>query len=199
MSEQTRSTTSRRYQKSKRALDEQATRARIVDAAVHLHGTVGPARTTLAAVARTAGVTRATLYRHFADDETLFLACSGEWRSRQRLPAPEAWKAHPDGLARLRTGLTDIYAYYREAESMLRLVLRDRDVIPERLVEARLAAEREWRATLLAPFPHRRKTLRATISHATDFTTWDSLCIGGELSDRAAVELMVGLARVATR
>ncbi len=76
----------------KRADDEQRTRARIVDAAESLHGTVGPANASISAIAETAGVTRATVYRHFPDDESLFLACSGQWLARQRLPDPETWK-----------------------------------------------------------------------------------------------------------
>ena len=92
------------YRKVKRAEDEQRTRARIVDAAEALHGAVGPARATISAIAERAGVTRATVYRHFPDDEALFLACSGQWLSRQRLPDPDAWDAYDDPWAVLRAG-----------------------------------------------------------------------------------------------
>ena len=96
LSEQISPAKQRAYRKVKRAADEQRTRARIVDAAEALHGEVGPARTTIVAVAERAKVTRATVYRHFPDDESLFLACSGQWLSRQTLPNPEAWDAHDD-------------------------------------------------------------------------------------------------------
>ena len=76
----------RKYCKAKRAEDEGRTRNRIIDAAEFLHGSLGPARTTVSAVADRAGVTRATVYRHFADEEALFLACSQQWISRQQLP-----------------------------------------------------------------------------------------------------------------
>ena len=66
----------RRYEKKARAAQEEATRARIVEAAIALHGTVGPARTTVSAIAENAGVRRATVYRHFPDERALFLGCS---------------------------------------------------------------------------------------------------------------------------
>ena len=88
LTEQRRSTKQRTYRKVKRAEDEQRTRARIVDAAEALHAEVGPARATISAIAERADVTRATVYRHFPDDESLFLACSGQWLSRQCAAGP---------------------------------------------------------------------------------------------------------------
>jgi Bacterial regulatory proteins, tetR family len=52
-----------------------ATRQRITEVAIELHGTVGPARTTLSAVAKQAGVQRHTVYRHFPTEADLFDAC----------------------------------------------------------------------------------------------------------------------------
>ena len=52
----------------KRAEQVDQTHQRIVEAAVHLHGTVGPAATTIAGIAEQAGVTRLTVYRHFPDE-----------------------------------------------------------------------------------------------------------------------------------
>jgi AcrR family transcriptional regulator len=193
LTEHTRTTKRRSYRKTKRAQDERATRARIVDAAEILHASVGPARTNVSAIAEAAGVTRATVYRHFPDEESLFVACSAQWLSRQRRPDPDAWTAHSDGLERLRTGLRDIYRYYRDGEQMLRLVIRDREVIPDPVVAARAAAERQWVDTLLAPFPRRSRTIRAAVAHATTFRTWESLCVDGGLSDRTAADLMVGM------
>lgn len=93
-----------------------------------------------------AGVTRATVYRHFPDAESLFLACSGQWLSRQLLPDPDAWDTHDDPFAVLHTGLTDIYRYFRDCEPMLTSVPWDAAVVPARVKQARLAREREWRA-----------------------------------------------------
>jgi AcrR family transcriptional regulator len=199
LTERARSTKQRSYRKVKRAEDEQRTRARIVDAAEALHGEVGPARTTISAIAERAGVTRATFYRHFSDDETLFLACSGQWLSRQRLPDPDSWSAASDDpLEVLRVGLSDIYRYFRDGEPMLTKINRDADVVPARIRQARLAQEREWRERLIRTLPGRRHTkVQAAVAHATAFATWRSLCIEQGLSNRSTVDLMVAMTAAA--
>jgi AcrR family transcriptional regulator len=184
----------RAYRKVKRADEEQRTRARIVDAAEALHGSVGPAHASISAIAERAGVTRATVYRHFPDDESLFLACSAQWLSRQRLPDPEAWSAVTDPVVRLRVGLADLYRYFRAGHEMLANIERDAAVVPERVRGVRLAGERLWRETLLRDLPgERRATVRAAVAHATAFSTWRSLCLDQGLSDRSAVGLMAGM------
>lgn len=188
----------RAYRKVKRAADEQRTRARIVDAAEALHGEVGPARTTIVAVAERAKVTRATVYRHFPDDESLFLACSGQWLARQTLPNPDAWVAQGDPFAVLHSGLTDIYRYFRDGERMLTLILRDAAAVPSRIREARLAQERQWRERLTRRLPRRRrKTVQAAVAHAMSFGTWRSLCVDQGLSNASAVNLMVAMTAAA--
>ena len=189
---------SREYRKVKRADEEQRTRARIVDAAEALHGTVGPAGATISAIAERANVTRTTVYRHFPDDETLFLACSGQWMSRQTLPDPEAWSTVDDPVERLRVGLTDLYRYFRAGHEMLANIERDVALIPERIQDLRLGREQLWRETLLRGLPGRRRAaVRAAVGHATAFATWRSLCLGQGLSDLAAVELMTGMVTAA--
>ena len=198
LTEQVRSTKQRAYRKVKRAEDEQRTRARIVDAAEALHAEVGPARATISAIAERADVTRATVYRHFPDDESLFLACSGQWLSRQQLPDPDAWDAHDDPFAVLQAGLTDIYRYFRDGEPMLTSVLRDAAVVPARVKEARLAREREWRERLTRGLPgRRRKIVQAAVAHAISFGTWRSLCVDLGLSNASAVDLMVTMTAAA--
>ena len=71
----------RRYELKERARRQAETRQRIVDAAVELHTSVGPARTTISAIAERAGVERHTVYAHFPDEPTLFRACSTHWRA----------------------------------------------------------------------------------------------------------------------
>jgi AcrR family transcriptional regulator len=85
-------------------------RQRIVEATVAMHGSVGPAATTIAAIAEKAGVTRLTVYRHFPDDDALFGACSTHWIAQQQLPDPGAWSQIGDPAARLRAGLADTEA-----------------------------------------------------------------------------------------
>lgn len=200
LSEQKSPVSRRTYQKAKRAEDEWRTRERIVDAAEHLHRTIGPARTTVSAVAGRAGVTRATVYRHFADEESLFLACSRHWLSRQQLPEPDAWGLIEDPIERLRVGLMDIYGYYLRGEQMMANIHRDVDVVPAVVVAARRSREQLWLDTLLAPQRHRRrKAVRAAVAHATAFSTWHSLCRAQDLSDRSAVDLMVGMVEHVSR
>src|SRR6188768_4062572 len=96
---------SREYRKRKRAESEAETRQRITEATMHLHERVGPARTTVSAIADEAGVQRATVYRHFPDEEALIDACSSHWFGLNPPPDPSAWPGIDDPDERLRTGL----------------------------------------------------------------------------------------------
>src|SRR6476620_7835803 len=106
----------RQYRKRARAEQEEATRLRITESAVELHGTLGPARTSMSAVAEHAGVPRSTLYRHFPDEETLFAACSAHWAMQHTPPDPGAWAAIGAPDERLRRALDELYAFYEGAE-----------------------------------------------------------------------------------
>jgi AcrR family transcriptional regulator len=181
----------------KRAEDMAATRERIVAAAVALHGTIGPAATTVSGLAEAAGVTRLTVYRHFPDDHALFEACSRHWSSGQIFPDPAGWRAVEVPGQRLRVGLADLYRFYRKAEPMLTNVRRDRSVLPVEIVERTDATELSYRDSLLQPFTargKRRARLRAVLGHAVSFWTWRSLCVEQGLTDQEAVEAMAALA-----
>jgi hypothetical protein len=103
-------------------------------------------------------------------------------------------------VQRLRIGLADLYLYFRAGHEMLANIERDAAVVPDRVRGARLVRDREWRETLLAELPGRRRaTVRAAVAHATTFATWRSLCLDQGLSDRAAVELMTGMVTGAGR
>lgn len=181
----------------KRADDMAETRRRIVEAAVRLHGTIGPAATTISALAEEAGVTRLTVYRHFPDDGALFAACSQHWASGQVLPDPEAWSQLGDPEQRLRAGLSDLYRFYRDAEPMLTNVRRDRATLPTEVLERTEETNARYRDSLLQPFAvrgTRRKRLRAVLGHAVSFWTWRSLCLDQGLTNREAAEAMTALA-----
>ena len=64
----------RLYRMDDRAKAQAATRLRIVEAAVHLHEKLGPAATTVSAIAARAGVQRLTVYRHFPQRSDLIVA-----------------------------------------------------------------------------------------------------------------------------
>lgn len=186
----------------KRAADVAETRQRIVEAAVHLHGTVGPAATTISGLAEEAGVTRLTVYRHFADDAALFAACSQHWASAQVFPDPEMWSQITDPALRLRTGLADLYRFYRDAEPMLTNVRRDRAVLPTELQERNDATDARYGDTLLRPFGvrgDRRRRVRAVLGHAVSFWTWRSLCLDQGLSNDEAVRAMTDLVLATAR
>src|SRR5438034_6499517 len=118
----------RRYELKARAEGQRRTRERIVQATMALHEEVGPARTTVAEIARRAGVQRLTVYNHFPEDAELFAACSGHWVARHPPPDPGPWAAVADPDARLRRALLETYAWFEQAEPMLRHVERDREV-----------------------------------------------------------------------
>jgi AcrR family transcriptional regulator len=196
LSEHQRSPNIRGYQMKKRAVDVAVTRQRIVEAAVRLHGTVGPAATTISALAEEAGVTRLTVYRHFPDDAALFAACSQHWASGQVLPSPQTWSQLSDAAQRLRAGLSDLYRFYRDAEPMLTNIRRDRAAVPAELQRRTEATDAGYRDTLLQPFAlrgSRREQLRAVLGHAVSFWTWRSLCLDNGLTNRQAADAMTSL------
>ena len=193
----------RPYRMNARAESQQATRQRITEAAVALHGTLGPSRTSMSAVAEHAGVERSTLYRHFPNEGKLFEACSAHWRGLHPLPDLDRWRAIDDPAERLRTALTELYAYYTGAEPMLTNILRDVDSIEAlRRQFARFPDYLEAaRATLLAGRRHRGRaahTVHAAVGHALGFTTWRSLVREQGCTTAEAVELMCALAATAS-
>ncbi|HET7509267.1 MAG TPA: TetR/AcrR family transcriptional regulator [Solirubrobacterales bacterium] len=185
----------RKYEKKRRAEAEAQTRQRITESAVELHGSLGPARTSMSAVAEHAGVPRSTVYRHFPDEEALFGACSAHWAAENPPPDVSRWEKIDDPEERLRAALDDLYAYYRRAGDMLDKLLRDEGSVP-------MVAE------LFAPFHQflgaiteillrgrglrgkARDRTRAALGHAVSFRTWQQLTAEQGLDDSAAAELM---------
>jgi AcrR family transcriptional regulator len=185
-------TSPRKYDKRRRAEQEQATRRRITEATVALHGSVGPARTTISAVAEAAGVQRATVYRHFPDEASLYAACSAHWAEDHPRPDPSGWTAIEDPDERLRTALASFYAFYRRGEPMLANVRRDAETIPalraiaERHAEAMSGLEDLLELGRPASGSELRRPATAL---ALDFRTWHLLAQRG-LNDEQVVELM---------
>jgi AcrR family transcriptional regulator len=191
----------RRYEKRARATKEQETRLRILEAAVALHGSLGPARTTISAIAEHAGVRRATVYRHFPDERALFLGCSGLFRERNPPPDPVLWATIADPADRLTAALEAIYGWYEQVEPMLTAVLRDADVVPivAELQSGRLAYLAAVEDGLAAGWGARGKAarrLRATIGLALDFHSWRTLHLRG-LGRADAVAVMSSAVRAA--
>jgi AcrR family transcriptional regulator len=191
----------RKYELRKRAEQVAGTHRRITEAAIELHGTVGPARTTLSAVAERAGVERRTLYRHFPTEADLFVACSTHYFAEHPWPDLRAWRAIGDPRARLAEALDELYAHYERTAPMYRNVLRDAEtvefardaVVPLRafLDEAAgiLAAGRGARG-------RRRGLLAGALRHALAFSTWDSIA-GAGVARADAVALVTAMVEAA--
>jgi AcrR family transcriptional regulator len=188
---------SRPYRLQKRLASMQETRRRITTAAFELHATVGPSRTTISAIAERAGVQRHTVYAHFPDVETLFEACTRHGMEASAMPEPGPWASIDDPDERLRVGLGDLYAWYRENESMLRSVLQDDPMAPAPGTPDPFTLRMAGIVDVLAAgtFPEGpiRFLRRAVVAHAVDFTTWRSLTRTG-LSDEQACDLLVKVA-----
>jgi AcrR family transcriptional regulator len=182
----------RPYRLRARADAMDRTRARITQAAVELHGSIGPAATTMSAVAERAGVTRATLYRHFPNEEILFRACSAEWRSANPSPDPAQWATISDPYQRLATALPALYGWYRSSEAMRANLLRDLAVLPVAIRTGIETYPRTVAEVLDTGWPRRSRLRRAAIGHGVAFETWQSLAHEG-LTDSEAAQLIIGL------
>jgi AcrR family transcriptional regulator len=192
-------TVTRKYELKRRAERQEETRRRIVAAAVELHTTLGPSRTTVQAIAEKADVTRPTVYAHFPDARSLLEACSGHVRATIPPPEPAPWGSIADPSERLETALRELYGYYERLEPLLENVQRDAAVMP---LVAEMNAYRaryleEIRDLLLEAWPARdgaRARLRQAIGHALEFRTWQSLVRRQGCATEEAVQLMVAFA-----
>jgi AcrR family transcriptional regulator len=185
----------RRYELKARAETQRQTRERIVQATVDLHREVGPARTTVAEIARRAGVQRLTVYNHFPEDAALFGACQARWIQLHPLPDLTAALAHDQPADRLRAALLGHYRWYRETAPMAEWVQRDRaavatlDELLQRTADARLDQLADRLATALPADGRPVEHTRALVRLALDFWTWRRLDREG-LDDPAAVAVM---------
>ena len=204
MSKQSATGERRPYRKRRRAELEAETRLRITEAAVDLHGSVGPARTTISAVAERAGVQRATVYRHFPDEDALFDACSSHWMAQHPLPDRAALAKIEDSDERLRVALGGLYEWYEDGEYMLERTTRDIALVPA--LRPSMEAFRGWldvtADALLRGRPERgarRRRVRAAVGHALAFETWRSLVSHQGLSRSETIELMEAVVHAAGR
>jgi AcrR family transcriptional regulator len=194
----------RQYRMTRRAESQQATRRRITESAVALHGTLGPSRTSMSAVADRAGVRRSTLYRHFPDEAALFEACSAHWAASNPPPDIGAWAAVAAPEKRLAHALGELYDYYGRGAPMLENLLRDEQTMP--VVRERFAAFHAYTAAMRDVLMRGRRVrgaarrrVRAALGHAVAFSTWRSLVSEQGLDPADAAKLMCALAESAGR
>ena len=190
----------RKYEMKRRAERMEETRRRIAEAAVELHGTIGPARTTVSAIAEKAGVQRHTYYAHFPELKDLYQACMGLHLEQNPLPEPSSWAEVSDAEERMRRALSEVYAFYGGNEAIMTNVLRDTPLDPV-LQENNVVLFRHWEAmrdTIADAFEasgERHEALLAAVALALDLQTWRTLVRGQGLDDDRAVELMIGMVR----
>src|SRR5574338_808344 len=181
----------RNYTLKRRAEAQAETRQRIVDAAIDLHSTIGPANTTISMIAEKAGVQRQTLYAHFPDERTMLLACSGHSLERDPLPSSDAWRAIADPAERLRSALPDIYAWFERNESLLTCVLRDVETYApvQEIMALRYAPTiSAWHEVLGAGLEAKQRPMLAL---ALSFYTWRTLVREAGLKQNDAVKVMM--------
>jgi AcrR family transcriptional regulator len=192
----------RKYVLRRRAEAQAETRQRIVEAAIALHEALGPARTTIQAVAERAEVGRPTVYRHFPDERSLFNACSAHYLALHPPPDPAAWSSIGDPDVRLRTALARTYAWYRETAAMFASVFRDLPDVPalSKVMAPLLARQEAIVANLVGALasPSARLT-RACVRHALALDTWRSFAIEEGLSDSEIIELLTKMIASASR
>ncbi|MEA2155689.1 MAG: hypothetical protein QOE11_1829 [Solirubrobacteraceae bacterium] len=192
----------RPYELKARADRQRETRRRIVEATVALHQEVGPARTTVAEIARRAGVQRLTVYNHFPEDSELFAACQGEFLSRHPPPDIGPALALVDPRERVRAALLALYEGYRAREPMTAKVLRDRSAVPAldelmaRTADVQVAQLADALAAGFGARDEDGRRLHAVVALALDFGTWQRLK-GEGLDDAAAAGLMAELVAAA--
>jgi len=181
----------RTYTLKRRAEQQAVTRQRIVEAAVDLHGSVGPALTTISMIAERAGVQRHTLYAHFPDERSLYLACSGLAHERDPPPEAGAWRSIEDRHERLRTGLLAVYGWFERNAELIACVMRDAEYhqLTREIAELRfgpyMAAYQEVLGAKLST------KQRAVLRLALSFFTWRTLVREGGLKQGAAVGAMI--------
>jgi AcrR family transcriptional regulator len=189
----------RKYELKKRAEAMAGTRQRITEAAVELHGSVGPARTSISAVAERAGVQRHTVYRHFPTEADLFAACSAHFYGTHPMPAPEPWDQIADPHERLVAALDELYLWYERTEGMNANVVRDMELVESVAVGS--AAFQQYMGEVMRVLSSgrpRRKVVTAALTHALDFRTWQSLVRGGGVSRAQAVQLVAAMVESAS-
>lgn len=185
----------RNYKKTRRAEQQDQTRERIVKATVALHEELGPAKTSIKAVAEKAGVQRLTVYRHFPDEVSLFQACTSHWLGLNPPPSFSDWDEITQEDERSYAVLLAFYHYYRRTETMWVGAYRDvEDIealqIPMGKFEEYIDQARDdllacWKVT-----GKRKRQLSTTLRHCLRFTTWRSLK-SDNLKDSQIAELVM--------
>jgi AcrR family transcriptional regulator len=180
-----------------RAERQRQTRERIVAATAALHATRGPARTTIADIARRAGVQRLTVYNAFPNPQDLFRACQARFLGNHPLPDLDPAPGS-DPFRGFEHALRRLYRWYHATEAMERNVHRDRHLVPELDELMANTGDRRFRAIAdahaAAVGGRASRPLRAMIRLALNFPTWELLSREG-FTDNGIAALMARAVR----
>lgn len=190
----------RPYRQSKRAEAAAETRRRIVEATVELHRTVGPRHTTVAEVARRAGVERLTVYNHFPEEADMVRACQGHWLGLHPPPDRARWAETADPEARLREALVALYGWFEETEEMTSRVVRDATDLPSfAFIVTGWQEQNQRTVAILSEGRAASPRLEAALRAVTSFHTWQTMRRHAGLAREAAVGLAMDWVRAAER
>jgi len=189
----------RPYRMKRRAEALESTRNQIVWATMQLHTEKGAAATSQADIAARAGVSPATVYRHFPTLGSLVRACGSQIWMAVSPPRPEDDERLFAGLGttpeRLVKFVEEVSAFYGRAWLPLQNARQERSRIPEldedmRWIEAGLEALARQALILEGSGESRVQLLLAV----TDFGVWQSLRDHGITAD-AAPKMLLDLVR----
>lgn len=198
--------TPRRYSMDRRRDAVAATTSRIVEAAMALHATHGVRLTGWDQIAEQAGVSPATVYRHFPTLDVLVPACARAVFDVIRPPSvPEAriqFTHLPSTPARLEHLVRESCHCYRRGEGWLHAAHRERDFVPA--LDQALSVIQETLHVLVdaaADTPLGRRG-HATLFVLADFPFWKALVDAGlsydEVEDTVVAHIHAELSRLGT-
>jgi len=170
----------RKYDMRKRAAAVERTRRRILEATMAVHDEQGIAAGRWPDIAERAGISLATLYRHFPTQEELVTACGELTMELVDPPAPERAAEAFAGIegreARIERLVHETFGFYERAGRIVDNVRRDRLALPvladahERLEAGLDALVRE----ALEPLGARDRDV-ALARALTDVRVWEAL------------------------
>ncbi|HQU48523.1 MAG TPA: helix-turn-helix domain-containing protein [Casimicrobiaceae bacterium] len=177
----------RTYSMETRAAQAEATRERIVRAAVRLHAERGAVATPFAAIARKARVSPQTVYNHFPDLGALIGACTGHVAALAPHVDEGSFRAGVTAADRLRLLARAIYARIEYFAPWLRQGYHDAAKIPE-LAAVFARSDDEVRRLAVAALAPDRESLPGFTDAAfvlLDYPAWKTLTRGRSTGDAA--------------
>ncbi len=182
--------TPRAYTLSRRALSQQETRERILEATVALHAQKGSIATSYAEIAQRADVAVPTVYKHFPDRGALLAGCTAHASKDAPALGPQVLEGVDGAPARLRALFDAAYRRHEYLEPWMRW--REDRIDPDlaAIFAPMGAAMRSLIEAAIAS--GKRSPPKAAVALATtlgEYSAWESLVRGNGLTTSEAAEL----------